>query len=131
VCSPVASSCTASSTTISSVSVDVFDDIVTKSMLLDFRILPFQSNVGYDVILSIKTPTSVDDVPSQIHNTTGAGYSNRFASAHISTTEAYDVEFDVREVNISTFEPDLSTSFDDPVPWDAMPTGMSDIQTQI
>jgi hypothetical protein len=55
VCSPVASTCTASSTTISSVSVDVFDDIVTKSMLLDFRILPFQSYVGYDVILSIDT----------------------------------------------------------------------------
>jgi hypothetical protein len=53
VCSPVTSTCTASNTTISSVSVDVFDDIVTKSMLLDFPILPFQSNVGYDVILSI------------------------------------------------------------------------------
>jgi hypothetical protein len=48
----------------------------------------------------------VNDVPSQIHNTT-----------------------DVREVNIPTFEPDLSTSFDDPVPWDVMPTGMSDIPT--
>jgi hypothetical protein len=84
VCSPVTSSCTVSSTTISSVSVDVFDDIVTKSMLLDFRNLPFQSNVGYDVVLTIdrhtrKTPTSVDDVSSQIHNTTGAGHSNRFA----------------------------------------------------
>jgi hypothetical protein len=48
-------------------------------------------------------------------------------AAHISTTEAYNVDSDVREVNIPTFEPDLSTSFDDPVPWDVMPTGMSDI----
>jgi hypothetical protein len=55
VCSPVASTCTASTTTLSSVSVDVFDDIVIKSMILDFRVLPFQSNVGYDVILSIDT----------------------------------------------------------------------------
>jgi hypothetical protein len=55
VCSPVASTCTASTTTISSVSVDVFGDIVNKSMLLDFRVLPFQSNVGYDIILSIDT----------------------------------------------------------------------------
>jgi hypothetical protein len=45
--------------------------------------------------------------------------------------EAYNVEGDVREVNIPTFEPDLSTSFDDLVPWDVMPTGMSDILTQI
>jgi hypothetical protein len=30
-----------------------------------------------------------------------------------------------------TFEPDLSTSFDDPLPWDVMPTGMSDIPTLI
>jgi hypothetical protein len=52
-------------------------------------------------------------------------------AAHISTTEAYDVYGDVREVNIPTFEPDLSTSFEDPVPWDVMPTGMSDILTQI
>jgi hypothetical protein len=36
VCSPVASTCTASTTTLSSVSVDVFDDIVIKSMILDF-----------------------------------------------------------------------------------------------
>jgi hypothetical protein len=42
VCSPIASTCTASMTTISSISVDIFDDIVSKSMLLDFRILPFQ-----------------------------------------------------------------------------------------
>jgi hypothetical protein len=53
VCKPVASTCTASSTTLSSVSVDVFDDIVIKSMLLDFQILPFQSNEGYDIILAI------------------------------------------------------------------------------
>jgi hypothetical protein len=46
VCSPVASTCTASKTTLSSVSVDVFDDIVNKSMMLDFQVLPFQSNVG-------------------------------------------------------------------------------------
>jgi hypothetical protein len=52
-------------------------------------------------------------------------------AAHISTTEAYDVDCDVWEVNISAFEPDLSTSFDDPVPWDVMPTGMSDIPTLI
>jgi hypothetical protein len=80
VCSPVASTFTASSTTLSSVSVDVFDDIVNKSMMLDFRILPFQSNVGYDVILAIKTlakHTSVDDVSSQIHKTIGTGHSNR------------------------------------------------------
>jgi hypothetical protein len=37
----------------------------------------------------------------------------------------------IREVNIPTFEPDLSTLFEDPVPWDVMPTGMSDIPTQI
>jgi hypothetical protein len=37
----------------------------------------------------------------------------------------------VREVNIPTFEPDLSTSFDDPVPLDVMPTGMADVPTQI
>jgi hypothetical protein len=55
VCSPLASTCTASMTTISSISVDIFDDIVSKSMLLDFHVLPFQSNVGYDVILSIDT----------------------------------------------------------------------------
>jgi hypothetical protein len=55
VCSLVASTCTASTTTISSISVDVFDDIVNKSMLLDFRILSFKSNVGYDVILTIDT----------------------------------------------------------------------------
>jgi hypothetical protein len=55
VCSPIASICTASSKTLSSVGVDVFDDIVNKSMSLDFRILPFQSNVGYDVILAIDT----------------------------------------------------------------------------
>jgi hypothetical protein len=79
VCSAVAFTCTASSTTVSSVSVDVFDDIVNKSMMLDFRMLPFQSNVGYDVILAIETlvkHTSVDDVLSQIHNTIGAGHSN-------------------------------------------------------
>jgi hypothetical protein len=52
-------------------------------------------------------------------------------AAHINTTEAYDVDGDLREVNIPTFEPDLSTLFDDPVPWDVMPTGMSDIPTQI
>jgi hypothetical protein len=52
-------------------------------------------------------------------------------AAHISTTKAYDVDGDVREVNIPTFEPDLSTSLDDPVRWDVMPTGMSDIPTQI
>jgi hypothetical protein len=52
-------------------------------------------------------------------------------AAHISTMEAYDVDGDVREINIPTFEPHLSVSFDDPVPWDVMPTGMSDIQTQI
>jgi hypothetical protein len=53
-------------------------------------------------------------------------------AAHISTAEAYNVEGDdAREVNIPTFEPDLSTSFDDPVPWDVIPTGMSDIPTQI
>jgi hypothetical protein len=40
---------------ISSVSVDGFDDIVTKSMSLDFRVLPFQSNLGYDGILAIDT----------------------------------------------------------------------------
>jgi hypothetical protein len=49
----------------------------------------------------------------------------------LNTVEAYNVEGDVREVNIPTFEPDLLTSFDDPVPWDVMPTGMSDIPTQI
>jgi hypothetical protein len=43
-------------------------------------------------------------------------------AAHISTTEAYDVDGDVREVNIR--------KFDDPLPWDVMPTGMSDIPTQ-
>jgi hypothetical protein len=52
-------------------------------------------------------------------------------ATHISSTEAYNVEGDVREVNILTFEPALSTSFDDPVPWDVMPTCMSDIPTQI
>jgi hypothetical protein len=52
-------------------------------------------------------------------------------AAHINTTEAYNVEGDVREVNIFTFEPDLSMPFGDPVPWDVMPTGMSDIPTQI
>jgi hypothetical protein len=52
-------------------------------------------------------------------------------AAHINAVEAYNVEGDVREVNIPTFEPDLSTSFDDPVPWDVVPTGTSDIPTQI
>jgi hypothetical protein len=52
-------------------------------------------------------------------------------AAQISTAEACNVEGDVREVNIITFEPDLPTSFDDPVPWDVMPTSMSDIPTQI
>jgi hypothetical protein len=98
-------------------------------MLLDFRILPFQSNVVYDVILAIETL-----VKYQLLWTT---FRHRFITqpepatpidllaAHISTAEAYNVEHDVREVNIPTFEPDLSTSLDDPV------TGMSDIPTQI
>jgi hypothetical protein len=55
-------------------------------------------------------------------------------AAHISTMEAYDVDGDVREVNIPTFEPDLSTSFDDSVPWDVIPTqiyGSADLQSAI
>jgi hypothetical protein len=135
VCSPVASTCTASTTTLSSVSVDIFDDIVIKSMISDFRVLPFQSNVGYDVILAIDTLIQ--------HRFQWTTFRHRFITqpkpatpfdllaAHISAAEAYNVEGDVREVNIPTFEPDLSTSFDDPVPWDVMPTGMSDIPTQI
>jgi hypothetical protein len=120
---------------LSSISVDVFDDIVNKSMILDFRVLPFQSNVGYDVILAIDTLIQ--------HQLLWTTFRHRFIiqtepatpsdllAAHISSAEAYNVEGDVREVNIPTFEPDLSTSFDDPVPWDVMPTGMSDIPTQI
>jgi hypothetical protein len=104
-------------------------------MLLDFHVLPFKSNVGYDVILSIDTL-----ITHQILWTT---FRHRFITqpepatpldvlaTHISAAEAYDVEGDVREVNIPTFEPDLSTSFDDPVPWDVVPTGMSEIPTQI
>jgi hypothetical protein len=115
VCLPVASTCTASKTTLSSVSVYVFDDFVNKSMLLDFRILPFQSNVGYDVILAIDTLIK--------HQLLWTTFRHRFITqsepatpidllaAHISTAEAYNVEGDVREVNIPTFEPDLSTSF--------------------
>jgi hypothetical protein len=72
----------------------------------------------------------VDDISSQIRYTTGAGHLLDLLAAHISEVEAYDVEGDVREINIPTFEPDLSTSFDDPVPWDVMPTGISDIPTQ-
>jgi hypothetical protein len=91
-------------------------------MLLDFRVLPFQSNVGYDVILGIETLIK--------HQLLWTTFRHRFITqlepatpidllaAHISTAEAYNVEGDVREVNIPTFEPDLSTSFDDPVPWD-------------
>jgi hypothetical protein len=116
VCSPVASTCTASTTTLSSVSVDVFDDIVKKSMLLDFRILLFQSNVEYDVILAIDTLMK--------HQLLWTTFRHRFITqpepatpidllaVHI-TAEAYDVKGDVREVNIPTFEPDLSTLFDD------------------
>jgi hypothetical protein len=97
--------------------------------------LPFQSNVGYDVILDIDTLIK--------HQLLWTTFRHRFITqpepatpidllaAHISTTEAYNVEGDVREANIRTLEPDLSTSFDDPVPWDVMPTGMSDIPTQI
>jgi hypothetical protein len=104
-------------------------------MLLDFRVLPFQSNVGYDVILSIDTLMK--------HQLLWTTFRHRFVTqpepatprdllaAHISAVEAYVVEGDVREVNIPTFEPDLLTSFDDPVPWDVMPTGISDIPTQI
>jgi hypothetical protein len=115
VCSPVASTCTTSKTTLSSVSVDVFDDFVNKLTLLDFRILPFQSNVGYDVILAIDTLIK--------HQLLWTTFRHRFITqpepatpidllaAHISTAEAYNVEGDVREVNIPTFEPDLSTSF--------------------
>jgi hypothetical protein len=104
-------------------------------MLLDFRIMPFQSKVGYDVILSIDTlvkhqllwTTFCHRFTTQPESATPID----FLAAHISTTEAYDVDGDVREVNIATFEPDSSTSFDDPVPWDVMPTGMSNIPTQI
>jgi hypothetical protein len=46
-------------------------------MLLDFRILPFKSNVGYDVILTIDTRKIhvCGDIPSQNRNTIGAGHS--------------------------------------------------------
>jgi hypothetical protein len=103
-------------------------------MIFDFRVLPFQSNVGYDVILAI------DTLHHQLLWTT---FRHRFITqaepatpidllaTHISTAEAYNVDGNLREVNIPTFEPDLSTSFDDPLPWDVMPTGMSDIPTQI
>jgi hypothetical protein len=105
VCLRVTSSCTASSTTISSVSVDFFDNIVNKSMLLDLCILLFQSNVGYDVILSIDTLIK--------HQLLWTTFRRRLIpqidllAAHISTTEAYDIDGDVREVNIPTFEPDF------------------------
>jgi hypothetical protein len=114
VCSPVTSTCTTNSTTVSSVSVDVFDDIVNKSILLDFCILPFQSNVGYDVILSIGTLIK--------HQLLWTTFRHRFIpqpepatpidllATHISTTKAYVVDGDVREVIIPTFEPDSSTS---------------------
>jgi hypothetical protein len=45
-------------------------------------------------------------------------------AAHISTTEAYDLDGDVREVNIPRLEPDSAS-------WDMMPTGLSDIMTQM
>jgi hypothetical protein len=100
-------------------------------MLLDFRILPFQSNVGYEVILSIDTLVK--------HQLLWTTFCHRFATqpepatpidlraAHFSTTEAYDVDGDMREFNIPMLEPNLSTS----LPWDVMSTDVSDIPTQI
>jgi hypothetical protein len=91
--------------------------------------------VGYDVILFIDTLIK--------HQPLWTTFRHRFTTqpepttpidllaAHISTTEAYDVDGDMREVNIPTFEPDLPTSIEDPVLWDVIPMGMSDILTQI
>jgi hypothetical protein len=48
--------------------------------------------------------------------------------------EAWDIPLGDPEVNIPTFEPDLSTTFDDPVPWDVIPTqiyGSADFQSAI
>jgi hypothetical protein len=73
----------------------------------------------------------VDDVLSQIQTQPEPATPIDLLATHISTTEACDVDGDVQEVNIPTFEPDLLTSFDDPVPWNVMPTDMSDIPTQI
>jgi hypothetical protein len=89
VCSPVASTCTASTTTISSISVDVFDDVVNKSMLLD----SFQSNIGYDVILTIETLVKHKLLWTTFHHRiitqSEPATPLDLLAAHISTAEAY------------------------------------------
>jgi hypothetical protein len=77
----------------------IFDDIVNKSMILDFQVLPFQSNVEYDVILAIDTLIQ--------HQLLWMTFRHRFITqpepatpsdllaAHISSAEAYNVEGDI------------------------------------